>query len=178
MRWSHERCGTVEPAHDMLKNELGGGVPTGYRFGANAAWWQLVVLTANLLAVLKRIALPLEWAALRPRRLRFLLLQRAGRLFVHGRRLILRLARDHPGTAAFVAARQRLQPATWAVLSQAPGTQRARTVSRSFARAGSNLRRDVRYAPESLRPARPRPTPRSPPKRTQDHPPVGGSHPY
>jgi len=112
LRWSHERCGTVEPAHDVLKNELGGGVLPGYRFGANAAWWQLVVLTANLLVVLKRIALPLEWAPLRPRRLRFLLLQRAGRLLVHGRRLILRLARDHPGTAAFVAARQRLQPVT------------------------------------------------------------------
>jgi len=111
LRWSHERCGTVEPAHDVLKNELGGGVLPGYRFGANAAWWQLVVLTANLLAVLKRLALPREWAPLRPRRLRFLLLQRAGRLLVHGRRLILRLARDHPGTAAFVAARQRLQSA-------------------------------------------------------------------
>ncbi len=108
LRWSHERCGTIEPAHDVLKNELGGGVLPGYRFGANAAWWQLVVLTANLLTVLKRLALPAEWQLLRPRRLRFLLLQRAGRVLTHGRRLILRLARDHPGTAAFLAARSRL----------------------------------------------------------------------
>jgi hypothetical protein len=108
LRWSHERCGTVEPAHDVLKNELGGGVLPGYRFGANAAWWQLVVLTHNLLSALKRLALPDEWAALRPRRLRFLLFHVAGRLVRHGRRLVLQLARAHPGSATLVQARQRL----------------------------------------------------------------------
>ena len=108
LRWSHERCGTVEPAHDVLKNELGGGVLPSHRFGANAAWWQLVVLTHNLLSALKRLALPDDAQALRPRRLRFLLFSMAGRLVRHGRRLILRLAGDHPGTALLVNARQRL----------------------------------------------------------------------
>ena len=108
LRWSHERCGTVEPAHDVLKNELGGGVLPSYRFGANAAWWQLVVLTHNLLAVLKRVSLPDEWAPLRPRRLRFLLFHVAGRLVQHGRRLILRIAQAHPGAEAMVRARERL----------------------------------------------------------------------
>jgi hypothetical protein len=108
LRWSHERCGTVEPAHDVLKNELGGGVLPSYRFGANAAWWQLVVLTHNLLAVLKRVALPDDAQAVRPRRLRFLLFSMAGRLVRHGRQLILRLAEDHPGTALLVNARARL----------------------------------------------------------------------
>jgi hypothetical protein len=103
--WSHARCGSVEPAQDVLKNELGGGVLPAKRFGANAAWWQLVVLTANLLAALKRLALPSEWRPLRPRRLRFLLFHRAGRLVQHGRQLFLRLARDHPGTEAFLRAR-------------------------------------------------------------------------
>ena len=108
LRWSHERCGTVELAHDVLKNELGGGVLPSYRFGANAAWWQLVVLTANLISALKRLALPEDWQSLRPRRLRFLLFQCAGRLVQHGRQLFLRLARAHPGTAAFLTARERL----------------------------------------------------------------------
>jgi hypothetical protein len=108
LRWSHERCGTVEPAHDVLKNELGGGVLPSYRFGTNAAWWQLVVLTHNLLSALKRLALPDDARALRPRRLRFLLFAMAGRLVRHGRRLILRLAEDHPGAALLVEARQRL----------------------------------------------------------------------
>jgi hypothetical protein len=108
LRWSHERCGTIEPAHDVLKNELGGGVLPSYRFGANAAWWQLVVLTHNLLAVLKRVALPDDAQALRPRRLRFLLFAMAGRLVRHGRRLILRLATSHPGAALLIEARARL----------------------------------------------------------------------
>lgn len=108
LRWSHERCGTVEPAHDVLKNELGGGVLPSYRFGANAAWWQLVVLTHNLVSALKRLALPETWAAFRPRRLRFLLFQVAGRLVQHGRRLVLRVARAHPGSKALMRARERL----------------------------------------------------------------------
>jgi len=108
LRWSHERCGTVEPAHDVLKNELGGGVLPSYRFGANAAWWQLVVLTHNLLVALKTLALPEDCQSLRPRRLRFLLFSMAGRLIRHGRRLILRLAQYHPGTALLVDARRRL----------------------------------------------------------------------
>ena len=112
LRWSHERCGTVEPAHDVLKNELGGRVLPCKRFGANAAWWQLVVLTANLLAALKLIALPLEWRPMRPKRLRFLLLHLVGRLVEHGRRLFLRLARDHPSAAIFIEARRRLAQAT------------------------------------------------------------------
>jgi hypothetical protein len=103
----------VEPAHDVLKNDLGGGVLPSYRFGANAAWWQLVVLTHNLVSALKRLALPEDWAPLRPRRLRFLLFQVAGRLARHGRRLVLRIARSHPGTTALVHARERLfAPAT------------------------------------------------------------------
>ncbi len=112
LRWSHERCGTVELAHDVLKNELGGGVLPSYRFGANAAWWQLVVLTANLISALKRLALPEDWQSLRPRRLRFLLFHAAGRIVRHGRRLILLLSRVHPGTAALVGARARLVPET------------------------------------------------------------------
>jgi hypothetical protein len=111
LRWSHERCGTVELAHDVLKNELGGGgVPSRY-FGVNAAWWQLVILTATVLTALKRLALPEDWQPLRPRRLRFLLFHSAGRLVRHGRQLFLRIARAHPGTEALVRARERLAPA-------------------------------------------------------------------
>ncbi len=112
LRWSHERCGTVEPAHDVLKNELGGGVLPCGRFGANAAWWQLAILTANLLSALKVIALPLEWRSFRPKRLRFLLLNLVGRIVHHGRRLFLRLARDHPSALVFLEARRRLAQAT------------------------------------------------------------------
>lgn len=113
LRWSHGRCGTVEPTHDVLKNELVGGVTPSYRFAADAAWWQPVVLTHNLLSALKRVALPADWRPLRPRRLRFLLFPGAGRRVTHGRRLILRLVRSHAGTDALVRARERrFAPAT------------------------------------------------------------------
>ncbi len=113
LRWAHERCGTIAPAHDVVKNELGGGVLPSYRFGANAAWWQRVILTHNLLVALKRLALPEEWQPLRPRRLRWLLFHCAGHLVVHGRRLMLRVARGHPGAEILVQARSLLfAPAT------------------------------------------------------------------
>ena len=108
LRWSHQRCGSVEPAQDVLKNELGGGVLPSQRFGANAAWWQLVVLTANLLTALKKITLPQDWITHRPQRLRFLLLHLAGRLVQHGRRLILKIAKNHPGAEALLGARKML----------------------------------------------------------------------
>jgi hypothetical protein len=40
LRWQRERYGTVEKVHDVLKNDLGGGVLPSKRFFANAAWWK------------------------------------------------------------------------------------------------------------------------------------------
>ncbi len=44
--------------HHVLKNELAAGVLPCGRFGANAAWLRLAVLTHNVLTALKRLALP------------------------------------------------------------------------------------------------------------------------
>jgi hypothetical protein len=52
--------------------------------------------------------LPEDWRSYRPRRLRFLLFHCPGRLVQRGRRLLLRIARAHPGSEAFLRARQRL----------------------------------------------------------------------
>ncbi len=108
LRWAHARCGSIEPAHDVLKNECGGGVLPSRHFGVNAAWWQCVVLTANLLRALTGLTLPGRWERARPKRLRFLLLSLAARVIRHGRVLWLRLPRGHPGTAIFAAARAAL----------------------------------------------------------------------
>jgi hypothetical protein len=75
-----------------VKNELAGGVLPCGRFGANAAWMRLVLLSYNLLTALKRLALPPELLAARPKRLRFLLFTLPGRLVTHARQLWLRLA--------------------------------------------------------------------------------------
>lgn len=77
--------------HDVLKNELAAGVMPCGRFQANAAWFRLNILAYNILSILKSLGLPLRMGALRPASLRFRLLNVAGRIIQHGRRLILRL---------------------------------------------------------------------------------------
>jgi Transposase DDE domain group 1 len=91
LQWHREKAGTIEAVHDVLKNELAAGVMPCGRFGANAAWLRVAVLTHNVLTALKRLALPAELWAARPKRLRFLILQTAGRIVHHARRVLLRL---------------------------------------------------------------------------------------
>ena len=91
--WHREKAGSIEALHDVLKNELAGGVMPCSRFGANAAWFRVAVLTHNIFTALKRLALPAELLTARPKRLRFLILNTPGKLIHHARQTILRLAR-------------------------------------------------------------------------------------
>ena len=72
IRWHREKAGTVEHAHHVLKNELAAAALPSGKFGTNAAWFRLNILTDNLLSALKRLALPGDLSAARPKRLRFL----------------------------------------------------------------------------------------------------------
>lgn len=92
IEWHRGKAGTVELVHDVIKNELGGGVLPSKYFGANAAWLRLAVIAHNVLTALKRLALPPELLTARPKRLRFLIFNTPGRLVHHARRLLLRLA--------------------------------------------------------------------------------------
>ncbi len=92
IEWHREKAGTIELVHDVIKNDLGGGVLPSKYFGANAAWLRLAVIGHNVLQALKRLALPAELLTARPKRLRFLLFNMPGRLVHHARRLILRVA--------------------------------------------------------------------------------------
>jgi hypothetical protein len=92
IEWHREKAGTIEGVHDVVKNELAGGVMPSKYFGANAAWLRLAVMSHNVLTALKRLALPAELLRARPKRLRFLIFNTAGRLVHHARQLMLRLA--------------------------------------------------------------------------------------
>jgi hypothetical protein len=92
IEWHREKAGTVEGVHDVLKNELAAGVMPSKYFGTNAAWLRLAAISHNVLTALKRLALPAELLAARPKRLRFLIFHTPGRLVHHARRLVLRLA--------------------------------------------------------------------------------------
>lgn len=94
LQWHREKAGSIEAAHDVIKNELAGGVMPSKYFGAHAAWLRLAVLTFNLLTALKRLALPPELLAARPKQLRFLIFTAPGKLVHHARCTLLRLARS------------------------------------------------------------------------------------
>ncbi len=79
IEWRREKAGTIEGVHDVLKNELAAGVIPAKSFGANAAWLRMAVIAYNVLTA-------------RPKRLRFLIFNTAGRLVRHARRMVLRLA--------------------------------------------------------------------------------------
>jgi hypothetical protein len=92
IRWQRERCGKSEEAHAVMKDDLAGGrLPSGL-FGANAAWWAIMVLAHNLNAMMKRLVLGGDWAARRMKAMRFHLIALPGRVVRHARRLIVRLS--------------------------------------------------------------------------------------
>jgi hypothetical protein len=95
--WHRQKAGTIEHTHNVLKNDLAADVMPCDRFGSNAAWLRLNVITYNLLSVLKRTALPEDLHTARPKRLRFLLFNIAGELIRHARQTIVRVtgALDH-----------------------------------------------------------------------------------
>jgi hypothetical protein len=91
LQWHREKAGTVEHTHHVLKNELAAAALPSGKFGANAAWFRLNVLTYNLLSALKRLTLPGDLRTARPKRLRFLLFNTVGKVISHARRTFLRL---------------------------------------------------------------------------------------
>jgi hypothetical protein len=114
LRWHWQKAGTIELVHDITKNELGAAVPPCGRFGANAAWYRLSLLTYNVLSALKSLALPPALSTARPKRLRFTLFTLAGRLVTHAGQLRLRVSRAAETLAGLIVARARL-----ALLAQA-----------------------------------------------------------
>ena len=111
LRWHREKQGCVEHGHGVIKGDLGGGTMPCSRFGANAAWWRLNLLTHDLLELLKAESLPEELHSLRPKALRFRLFNVAGRLLHGARQLVLRLSASLPLAALYARARETLRTA-------------------------------------------------------------------
>ena len=113
LEWHRGKAGTVEHAHRVLKDELAAGVYPSGKFGANAAWLRLQVLTHNLLVLMKAVALDKEYRNARPKRLRFAIFNHVGRVVHHARQMLMRVFQRvfyrviRPGF-------KRLHAATWA----------------------------------------------------------------
>ncbi len=107
--WLRERCGKSEEVHSVMKSDLAGGqMPSGL-FGANAAWWVLMILALNLNAAMKRLVLGKGWVTKRMKALRFHLIGLPGRVVSHARQLIIRLGAGAEALAIFVTARQTIR---------------------------------------------------------------------
>jgi len=108
LRWQRERCGSVEKVHDVLKNDLAGGVMPCGRFFANAGWWRLNCLCYNVISVMKRKALPPTFWPARMKALRFHLIGVAGKVVSHARSTFLKLTEGYRGLIPYREARSRL----------------------------------------------------------------------
>lgn len=107
LEWQRAKAGTVEQSHDILKNELGAGVYPSAKHGANAAWLRLQVLTHNLLQLLKKVALPEEYATAKPKRLRFAIFTQFGQVVRHAGQVLLRIT-NHAWNTLIRSAQQRI----------------------------------------------------------------------
>lgn len=113
LEWHRGKAGTIEQVHRVLKDELGAGVYPSGKFGANAAWLRLQVLTHNLLELFKAAALDQEYRHARPKRLRFAIFTQVGRLVRHAGLQFLRVA-DGVLERLVQAWRWRLRGRQWA----------------------------------------------------------------
>lgn len=92
INWYRERCGASEKVHHVEKNELAGGQLPSQKFGANAAWWQIMVMAFNLNVLMKALALPESLKTKGMKALRFQVIGVAGRVIQHARYWLIRLS--------------------------------------------------------------------------------------
>jgi len=78
--WHREKAGTIEHVHDEVKNELGGRHVPSRRFGVNAAWFKLCLLTYNLVSAIKGLCFEAGDRTARMKQFRMLLIHLMGRM--------------------------------------------------------------------------------------------------
>lgn len=109
IEWYRQRCGKGEEVHAVMKEDLAGGTLPSARFGANAAWWWIMLLALNLNQVMKQLVLGGPWVHRRLKAIRFHLLCLPARIVDHARRLRIRLGRGHRSLALLIQARRRIR---------------------------------------------------------------------
>ena len=106
--WYRKRCGKSEEAHSVMKEDLAGGKLPSCLFGANAAWWHIMILALNLNSAMKRLVLGKNWVSKRLKAIRFALINLPGRVLDHARSLIVGLTGGHPSNGILFEMRRRI----------------------------------------------------------------------
>jgi Transposase DDE domain group 1 len=99
LEWHREKAGTIEHVHDEVKNELGGKHVPSQRFGVNAAWFKLVLLTYNLVSAIKGMCFEPQERTARMKQFRILLVNLMGRMNRNNCVMSLRLCAPPPAIA-------------------------------------------------------------------------------
>jgi hypothetical protein len=108
IHWYRGRCGKSEEAHSIMKEDLAGGKLPSQLFGANAAWWQMMILAFNVNSAMKRLALGESWEPRRMKAIRFWLINLPGRVIERGRQVFVRLTGGHSSNEVLFEARRRM----------------------------------------------------------------------
>lgn len=92
IRWHYQRCGKSEEAHSIMKGDFAGGQLPSAKFGANAAWWALMILSMNFHTLMKQSVLGDKWAKKRMKAMRFDLITAPARIVHHARQAFIRMS--------------------------------------------------------------------------------------
>lgn len=90
IHWHRQRCGKSEEVHKIEKEDLAGGRLPSKRFGANAAWWQIMILAFNIEAIMQRLVLDGEFKYCHLKTLRHYFINQPAHVILHGRALVIR----------------------------------------------------------------------------------------
>ena len=92
LTWHRQKAGTIEHVHDEIKNGLGGGQLPSAKFGANAAWFRIACIAYNILVAVKQAWPDPSLHNAKAKRVRFVIVNVAGRFSRDRRKISLRLA--------------------------------------------------------------------------------------
>jgi hypothetical protein len=90
IQWHYRRCGKSEEAHSIMKSDFAGGQMPSAKFGANAAWWAIMILAMNFNAVMRHHVIGGDSGNKRMKAMRFELIASAARVIHHARQCFLR----------------------------------------------------------------------------------------
>lgn len=93
IKWHYQRCGKSEEAHSIMKTDFAGGQLPSQKFGANAAWWALMILSMNFHTMMKRFVLGDKWEKKRMKAVRFELITAPARIVHHARQAYVRMSK-------------------------------------------------------------------------------------